>query len=73
MSTLLPSQIELPTKATLEEPAEHPDNSAVPKLLAISFSYPPKQEPRAIQVSRLLKHLKASTVLVCEGDGDGRN
>ena len=70
MSTLLPSQIELPAKATFEGSAEHPDNFAVPKLLAISFSYPPKQEPRAIQVSRLLKHLKASTVLVCEGDGE---
>lgn len=69
MSTLIPPQIELPTKPTLEQPAEYPDSSVVPKLLAVSFSYPPKQEPRAIQVSRLLKHLKASTVLVCEGDG----
>jgi len=69
MSTLLPSQMELPANATLAEPAEYPDNSVVPKLLAVSFSYPPKQEPRAIQVSRLLKHLNASTVLVCEGNG----
>ena len=66
---LLPSQMELPTKPTLEQPSDSPDNSAVPKLLAVSFSYPPKQEPRAIQVSRLLKHLNASTVLVCEGNG----
>lgn len=42
--------------------------AVVPKLLAVSFSYPPKTEPRAIQVSRLLKNLNASTVLVCEGD-----
>ena len=68
MATLLTSQIERPMKATLEQLGEHHDNSAVPKLLAVSFSYPPKEEPRAIQVSRLLKHLTASTVLVCEGE-----
>lgn len=69
MSTLLPSQIELPAKATLEGPAAPRDESTLPKVLAVSFSYPPKQEPRAIQVSRLLKYLKADTVLVCEGNG----
>ena len=69
MSTLLPSQMELPTNAALGEQAEYRDDSVIPKLLAVSFSYPPKQEPRAIQVSRLLKHLRASTVLVCEGNG----
>jgi glycosyltransferase involved in cell wall biosynthesis len=37
------------------------------QLLAISYSYPPQTEPRAIQVSRLLAHLKWPTVLVCEG------
>lgn len=36
----------------------------LPRILAISFWYPPKTEPRAIQVSRLLKYLKTSTVLV---------
>lgn len=71
MSTLTPSQIELPSPA-LDQPSEYHDSSAVPKLLAVSFSYPPKQEPRAIQVSRLLKHLNASTVLVCEGNGTER-
>lgn len=69
MSMLLPSRIDPPTKPTLEERVEYTDKSAVPRLLAVSFSYPPKQEPRAIQVSRLLKHLNASTVLVCEGNG----
>ena len=68
MSTLAPTQIERPTTSTLEQREGISDN-AVPRLLAVSFSYPPKQEPRAIQVSRLLKHLTASTVLVCEGDG----
>ena len=72
MSTLTPSQIELPTSPTHEQPTEYYDNSSVPKLLAVSFSYPPKQEPRAIQVSRLLKHLNAATVLVCEGNGAER-
>lgn len=66
MSTLVPTQIDRSTTSTVEHRVV---NSDVPKLLAISFSYPPKQEPRAIQVSRLLKHLNASTVLVCEGDG----
>ena len=71
MATFAPSQhIELPPKATLGKPVDYHDDSHVPKLLAVSYSYPPKQEPRAIQVSRLLKHLKASTVLVCEG-GNG--
>ena len=66
MSTLVPTQTDRSTTSTVEQ---RPGNSEVPRLLAISFSYPPKQEPRAIQVSRLLKHLNASTVLVCEGDG----
>ena len=69
MATLTPSHIELPANPTLGRSDEYRENSASPKLLAVSFSYPPKQEPRAIQVSRLLKHLNASTVLVCEGDG----
>lgn len=68
MATFVPSQ----HIATLTEPVEYHDDSVVPKLLAVSYSYPPKQEPRAIQVSRLLKHLKASTVLVCEGDKEER-
>ena len=46
---------------------------ADPKVLAVSFSYPPQTEPRAIQVSRLLKHLRASTVLVCAGDPNATN
>jgi len=72
MATHLTSQIERPMKATVEQPVDH-DHSAVPKLLAVSFSYPPKEEPRAIQVSRLLKHLTASTVLVCEGEQQAAN
>ncbi len=35
------------------------------KLLAVSFTYAPSALPRAVQVARLLKHLRASTVLVC--------
>ena len=35
------------------------------KLLAISFAYPPAASPRAIQVARLLKHLRTSTTLIC--------
>lgn len=72
MSTLIPSKMDLSIKTKLMDHAARFDNSTAPKLLAISYSYPPKEEPRAIQVSRLLKHLNASTVLVCEGeDGAG--
>lgn len=35
------------------------------ELLAVSFTYPPSALPRAVQVTRLLKHLRASTTLVC--------
>jgi Glycosyl transferase 4-like domain len=35
------------------------------KLLAVSFAYPPMLEPRAVQVSRLLRHLETPSVLVC--------
>ena len=37
----------------------------------MSFWYPPETEPRAVQVSRLLKHLKVPTVLVCAGSDGG--
>jgi len=40
-------------------------NLELTQALAVSFSYPPETEPRAIQVSRLLRHLEISTVLVC--------
>lgn len=64
---LVPSKMDLSIKTNLVNPAENLDTATVPKLLAISYSYPPKEEPRAIQVSRLLKYLNASTVLICEG------
>lgn len=67
MSTLTSSKIDLPIKAKLVDPAGNLKTAKAPRLLAISYSYPPKEEPRAIQVSRLLKHLNASTVLICEG------
>jgi glycosyltransferase involved in cell wall biosynthesis len=74
MSTLVSSDTALPAEPRLMEQAEFSDKPAVPRLLAVSYSYPPKEEPRAIQVSRLLKHLNATTVLICEGkrsDGMG--
>lgn len=71
---LVPAKMDLSIKTKLVDHAGKPDTSSVPKLLAISYSYPPKEEPRAIQVSRLLKHLNASTVLICEGAaGDTQN
>lgn len=41
------------------------DDLAARELLAVSFAYPPAASPRAVQVARLLKHLKVSTTLVC--------
>ena len=35
------------------------------ELLAVSFAYPPSALPRAVQVMRLLKNLRARTTLVC--------
>lgn len=35
------------------------------ELLAVSFAYPPAASPRAVQVARLLRHLKVKTTLVC--------
>src|SRR6185369_13487568 len=68
MSMLVPAKMDLSIKTKLVNPAGNLDTATVPKLLAISYSYPPKEEPRAIQVSRLLKYLNASTVLICEGE-----
>ena len=42
-----------------------------PKLLAVSFSFPPSATPRALQVARLLKHLPLSTILVCADEQEG--
>jgi glycosyltransferase involved in cell wall biosynthesis len=61
---------EFQQKPTFVEPTEDLAESEPPRLLAVSFSYPPQTEPRAIQVSRLLQHTRASTVLVCEGSPD---
>ncbi len=36
-----------------------------PELLAISFYYPPANNPRAVQVARLLRHTRLGTSLVC--------
>src|SRR5215470_6548485 len=74
MSTVIRSEINVSTQSHF---IAHTDESLagarVPRLLAVSFSYPPQTEPRAIQVSRLLKHLPASTVLVCAGDPSAPN
>jgi glycosyltransferase involved in cell wall biosynthesis len=71
MSTVIRSEINVATQSHF---VAHTDEARagtrVPGLLAVSFSYPPQTEPRAIQVSRLLKHLEARTLLVCEGRSD---
>lgn len=35
------------------------------RLLAVSFAFPPLAYPRSIQVSRLVKYLDTSTVMIC--------
>jgi hypothetical protein len=35
------------------------------EMLAVSFAYPPAASPRAVQVARLLRHLKVKTTLAC--------
>ena len=41
------------------------DDLAARELLAVSFAYPPAASPRAVQVARLLRHLKVRATLVC--------
>jgi len=67
MSTLSRSETNLLQQPVNVKHVESLRSATEPRLLAVSYSYPPQTEPRAIQVSRLLKHLKASIVLVCEG------
>jgi glycosyltransferase involved in cell wall biosynthesis len=43
-----------------------------PELLAVSLSFPPLAYPRSVQVARLLKHLKFSTLLVCADEKGAR-
>lgn len=43
-----------------------------PELLAISFSFPPLAYPRSVQVARLLKHLRFSSVIVCADERGAR-
>jgi hypothetical protein len=48
----------------LLDPAAKPDLKKL-RLLALSFYYPPANNPRAVQVSRLLRHASLSTSLIC--------
>ena len=72
MPTLFRSKIGVPSEPLTVREMDSGAGVARPKVLAVSFSYPPQTEPRAIQVSRLLKHLPASTVLVCSGDATNK-
>ena len=42
------------------------------ELLAVSFAYPPLAYPRSGQVARLLKHMRASTTLICADEAGAR-
>jgi glycosyltransferase involved in cell wall biosynthesis len=55
--------IELNEKADVSVAAG--SDLAARELLAVSFAYPPAASPRAVQVARLLRHLKVRTTLVC--------
>jgi Glycosyltransferase Family 4 len=46
------------------------NSGATPKVLAVSFHFPPANNPRAIQVARLLRHVELPTVLVCADHSD---
>jgi glycosyltransferase involved in cell wall biosynthesis len=37
----------------------------LPRILAVSFFYPPSATPRAVQVARLLTHVNGAVVLAC--------
>lgn len=63
--------IELDEKAA--ETVAARDDLAARELLAVSFNYPPAACPRAVQVARLLKHLKVKTTLVCADHGDDKD
>ena len=43
-----------------------------PKLLAVSFAFPPLAYPRSIQVARLLKGLASGVALVCADERGAR-
>lgn len=52
-------------KPRADESVAAGDDLAAREMLAVSFAYPPAASPRAVQVARLLKHLKVKTTLVC--------
>jgi glycosyltransferase involved in cell wall biosynthesis len=45
-----------------------PSQTSSLELLAVSFIFPPTATARSVQVARLLKHLRASTTVVCADD-----
>ena len=44
------------------------NTNLTPRVLAISFHFPPANNPRAIQVARLLRHFELPTGLICADD-----
>jgi hypothetical protein len=48
-------------------------SSLTPNILAISFYYPPANNPRAIQVARLLRHTDLPITLVCASYADKKD
>src|SRR5688500_15891671 len=48
------------------------DGRPSPRLLAVSFAFPPLAYPRSVQVARLLKGLDAGVALVCADERGAR-
>lgn len=42
-----------------------PREPTTPRLLALSFYYPPANNPRAVQVDRLIRHVRFPTTVIC--------
>jgi glycosyltransferase involved in cell wall biosynthesis len=58
--------VELIGSRTLDEGME--TSMKKPKVLVVSYAFPPMAFPRSIQVSHLLKNLNASIVVICGED-----
>lgn len=54
----------------LDDPAERSISDI--RMLGISFAFPPLAYPRSIQVARLVKYLRMSTVVVCADEREAR-
>ena len=59
------------SEQVINSPTKH--ERTRPRLLALSFYYPPANNPRAVQVHRLLHYIHLPTVLVCADYDQGND